>query len=465
MRKHLIGLFLALPAILVSLNCGGYSSGNNTKNSGIHDRAFISDSVNVAGIYIVNVQTDVHPQGLTPIPAGNTPGIMAVTPNRAQTVVFSGNNTQFSDNLFSIINNTSENAAATVTLPGYTESMIISPDSSTAYIAIPSGPVVGQSPGKIEMVAIAAALVAGEVDIPSVHYLSISNDGNRLLAFTDVMSSLGAPCDPTPSFLFVVTPSDVGIQPCPAVPVTGFDHPVQAYFSSDDSVAYVVNCGAECGGVQASIQQLDMTSNTLIGPAADVCAPATPGVAQQCAASVALVDGSTMYLAGTPYIDGQPSQACTGQTTQATTCGLLTIFDLSTMSVVNTTPIIITDGYHNRIAMGSNGQLFIGARTCTEIQQPNPTNEIRGCLSIYNTLGTAVGSVPAGGVAIPPMNGDATGLQPIATRTVVYVIQGGSLRIYDTTIDDLEFNPNDPKNPGQVFGLVGDFIDVKTVDF
>jgi hypothetical protein len=48
---------------------------------------------------------------------------------------------------------------------------------------------------------------------------------------------------------------------------------------------------------------------------------------------------------------------------------------------------------------------------------------------------------------------------------VVYVAQGGSLRIYDTTIDALEYNPNDSKNPGQISSLVGYFIDVKTIDF
>jgi hypothetical protein len=76
-----------------------------------------------------------------------------------------------------------------------------------------------------------------------------------------------------------------------------------------------------------------------------------------------------------------------------------------------------------------------------------------------------------------------TGLQAIAKRyeqvgldqlaqQVVYVIQGegvadqgGTLYIYDTTVDALEYNPNDTNNPGQVFGLVGDFYDVVTVDF
>src|SRR6202042_3115509 len=113
-----------------------------------------------------------------------------------------------------------------------------------------------------------------------------------------------------------------------------------------------------------------------------------------------------------PYSGGVPSQPCTGEVTAATTCGLLTLFNLTTMSV--TSPAVIPDGYHNRIALGPNGQLFIGARTCTEIIPPIPPPpgaEVRGCLSIYNSLSTPVGTVAAGGVLIPPQNGDATGLQ------------------------------------------------------
>jgi hypothetical protein len=50
-----------------------------------------------------------------------------------------------------------------------------------------------------------------------------------------------------------------------------------------------------------------------------------------------------------------------------------------------------------------------------------------------------------------------TGIQPIATRTVVYVIQGGSLGIYDTATDALQTL--------QITNLIGQFVDVKTIDF
>ena len=188
-----------------------------------------------------------------------------------------------------------------------------------------------------------------------------------------------------------------------------------------------------------------------------------------CAASEALVNGSTMYLAGTPYTggpNGVPSQPCTGEQTAATSCGLLSLIDLSSMTVTGNA--IITDGYHNRMAMGANGQLFIGARTCTEINSIPRPEEVRGCLSIYNTLTTAEGSVPAGGVVIPPDNGDVTGIQPIGTRSVVYVVQGyptpgGSLYIYDATTDALQIAP--ANEPTYAPLMLGSFYDVKTVDF
>ena len=462
LRKVLISLLLLLSPSLVLLGCG--STGNPaTHISGLHNRAFVSDDVSgttSAGIYIVDAQQDVRPLGLAPIAAGNAPGMMVVTPNRSQTLVFSSTKTQSSDNQFSIINNQTEANAVHFALPSYTESFVVSPDSATAYIAIPNAPVVGQNPGYIQLVNLQAGTTSGQINVPSVHFLAMSNGGNRLLAFSDVQTTLyGQGCSNlSAAYVFVVIPSDVGIKPCPVIPVPGFDRPVQAYFSSDDTTAYILNCGPECGGVQASasIQTLDLSS---CDPDALTCG--APGTAVPVpAATVALVQGSTMYLAGTPYADGAPSQPCTGQQTQAPTCGLLTILDLNTMTYPP--PTVITDGYHNRISMASNGQLFIGARTCTEINQPN---EIRGCLSIYNSLTTQVGAVVPGGVLIPPQNGDATGIQPIAQRTIVYLVQGGSLWVYDVTIDALAHINNNPDNPGEIFGLVGNFVDVKTVDF
>ena len=467
MKRVLILLLSLLPASLILLSCGYSAPSSGGGGSGLKTRAFITNSVSAgtgfAGVYIVDVAKDVRANA-SPISAGNTPGMMVLTPNRTLTLVFSGDGTQFSDNKFTVINNATEAAIGHLTLPGFAESFVVSPDGSAAYVAVPTGGVAGQSQGVIDVISLSTGTKTAEISCPPKNpnppnpppppvcvtkdqgdqgfnppyrFLSIGNTGNRVLGFSEGSGSVA-------NAIAVITPSSVGTANPVVTFVPGFDHPVWAFFNSDDSTAYVVNCGPECGGAKASVQTLDLKTNTA-GTAVPVPA-----------ATVAVVNNSTMYLAGTPLPNPNP-QPCTGEITQATSCGLLTIFDLSTMTVTNTTPIIITDGYHKRMALAANGQLFIGARTCTEIVPPVPPPpgaEVRGCLSIYNTQ--------TGAVIIPPQTGDVTGIQPIATRSVVYVIQGqnvqgGSLYIYDTRTDALQAT--------QIKNLIGGFVDVKTIDF
>ena len=416
MKRALILLSFLLPVSLVFLSCGSSPSSSGSSGSGLKFRAFISNVL--AGVQIIDAEKDVRAP-VQAISAGATPGLMVVTPNRVQTLVFSK-----SDNRLTFISNAGESASAQITLPGFTESFVVSPDSLTTYIAVPTATVVAQSPGAIEVLNMNTGAITAELDVPAVRFLALGHSGNRLLAFSDNSNSVAVISfgtgNPTVTF------------------VGGFDRPVTAFFSGDDNTAYVVNCGAECGGNQASVRMLDLTTNT---PGGAVDVPV---------ASVAVVDGTTMYVAGTPVPNPEPLP-CTGQTTAATSCGLLTVVDLNSMTVVNPAPIVITDGYHNRMALGANGQLFVGAENCSEIIPPippPPDAEVRGCLSIYNTL--------TGAVVIPPASGDVTGIEPISNRNVVYLAQGGELQIYDTTTDKLQTTQID---------ISGEVIDVKTVDF
>jgi hypothetical protein len=168
------------------------------------------------------------------------------------------------------------------------------------------------------------------------------------------------------------------------------------------------------------------------------------------AATMALLNGSTLYVAGTPPLNN----ACSGQTTAATVCGRLDVIDLNSATVTATATI--TDGYHDRMDLTANGQVFIGSVNCTNIGNVNnPGNgEIRGCLSIYRTAD--------GSVLIPRDNGDVTGLQGFTTRTVEYVAEGGQLRVYDTTRDILLINDFVPQGTIDIVGFVHD---VKAIDF
>ena len=93
-------------------------------------------------------------------------------------------------------------------------------------------------------------------------------------------------------------------------------------------------------------------------------------------------------------------------------------------------PVAITDGLHEKMA-STNGRIYIGASRCT-VQAGSAPNTVRGCLSIFNT-GTP-------GVKFPNESSfrqtfDVTGLQPISSRNIIYVIQGGELDIFDSTTD------------------------------
>src|SRR5439155_12669539 len=214
-------------------------------------------------------------------------------------------------------------------------------------------------------------------------------------------------------------PSAVGTSTDPRTDIQSplFDHPVWAAFSDDESTAYVLNCGPECGGTTASVTLLDMNSN-LVGPSIPVDA-----------GTYGLLSGNTLYVAGTK----PGANTCAGSTTPtlATTCGEISVVDLVSSTVTATATI--TDGYHNHMEMGANNQLFIGARTCTNINVASnggTSGEVRGCLSIFDTAKATV--------VIPPKIGDVTGIQPINRRSVVYVALNGNMSIFDTTTDKLQ---------------------------
>src|SRR6202167_716050 len=248
-------LLLLLPGSLVLLSCGN-SPPASSKTSGIKFRAFLTNAVSAgtesAGVFIVNAQDDVRANS-APIAAGNTPTMMVLTPNHAQTLVFSGNGTASSDNTFNLVNNAAESNAAHLALPGMTQSFVVSPDSSTAYVAVPTAPVVGQSPGVIEVISLSSGAISATISCPpgnpspavcnssdptlqginpAFTYLSIGNTGSRLLAFNQ---GSGQTFDSLPNVLEVITPSSVQTGNPVVTLVPGFDHPIWAYFNSDDT--------------------------------------------------------------------------------------------------------------------------------------------------------------------------------------------------------------------------------------
>jgi hypothetical protein len=270
--------------------------------------------------------------------------------------------------------------------------------------------------------------ILAAIPVPGAHFVICSPDGNHVLVFSDNSDTVT-----------VISTILIGTTTDPRSYITGFDRPVWGIFTNS-AAAYVFNCGAQCGGKSAGVSVLNLGAST---PAS------TTPVA---AATYGLLNGSTLYVAGTAPANPPGTNTCAGQTTAATTCGTLSIVNTSSMAVTGTA--VITDGYHDRMQLSQNGQLYIGSHSCTNISIPG--GEVRGCLSIYNTNSPSA--------VIPQNNGDVTGIQQITGRDIVYLVQNGGLQIYDTDTNKLQVTSGDTQNNNGQVDIVGQLYDVKLVD-
>jgi hypothetical protein len=447
LKRILIGIFALAAASLTIIACGksnptsATTSTISTKPSGLAFRVFISNALyptttgttgpNAPVLNIVNaaINEDILSLSVVSLVGSSTqPGLMALAPNLQSTLVYSQ-----IGNTVTVVDNAKETVATVaggttpvpaITLPGLTESIAVSPFATAAYAAVPTAPVFGQNPGAVQVLNLQNGSTTASIPVPGARFVLCSPDGNHLLVFSD-----------NSDIVTVITTVFIGTNTDPRSYITGFDRPVWGIFTSNSS-AFVMDCGAQCGGKAAGVSVLNLGASS---------ASSTTPVS---AATYGVFNNSTLYVAGTP----PGSNTCAGSPTSATTCGRLSVVDTASMTVTGSA--VIPDGYHDRMQMSQNGQLYIGSHSCTNINISG--GEVRGCLSIFNTSN--------GGVVIPPNNGDVTGLQQITGRDIVYVIQNGGLQIYDTDTNQLQVTPGDTQNNDGQVDIVGQLYDVKLVN-
>ncbi len=439
-RLKRAGIVLAF-VLLISLafiSCGGNSksSSSGQTTTGLKFRVFVSQdvstSVATSGMIIVDAKKDLQ---VSRVSSGTTLGVSSLLPG----MMFLSNNRQTtlavdsSGQSVQVVNNQTEAfTGGVIPLQGTTESLVISVDATKAYAAVPNISIPQGPPGGLVVLDLTTQAATGKVPVPSAHYVVQSGDGSKLLVFSGNSNSV------TIVSPFNILPGQQNSTCLTSVctTVAGFDRPVFGFFSSDNTQAWILNCGPECGGAQASVQVLDLV-NGIAGPPTPI-----PG-----GATVGFVKNQTLYVAGTAAL-GSGNETCSGGTPAI--CGRLTVVDLPSMTVTGAaTGVEIPDGYHTHMDISENGQLFVGSRSCTNIVPVNAGDPQRGCLAIFDATN--------GNVVIPPDNGDVTGLQPITNRTVFYVVEGGELRIYDTTTDKIYTTTS--------IDVFGNAVDVKLVDF
>lgn len=432
MKKRILVLSVGLWAILNFASC--YKAGPKNPPSGLKERVLasqgVSNSFRFGGLQMIDGFNDSIPR-VAPLSGGNNPGLMVVSPTRDIAADFDA----ASNSVFAI-NTVKETGIGSVRLAGPTTSFVVPTATPLGYAAVPSAVIDGFSiHGAVQSMNFSTG-ASTTIAVASAQTVISNSTATQLLVFSNDSDSLTllspvAAVPPVDTSCYTNPPNAV----CTIVP--GFDRPVLAILNGN--TAYVLNCGPQCGGVQASVAVFDVPSLTI-----------TKTIPVD-AATMAFLSGSILYVAGTPA--SSANNTCAPTTTAATVCGRLDIIDLSSGTVTGSA--VITDGYHDRMDMTSNGQLFIGSHGCTSIGDVNnPNGEVRGCLSIFKVADNSV--------LIPPDNGDVVGLQGFTSRLVEYVAQGGNLRVYDLNKDILLINDFLPEGSINIPGFIGD---VKAIDF
>ena len=390
MKRNLWGSAAVAVAAMLLASCGGDSSPSNAPppTSQLAKRAFVSNEF--GGILqIVDANTDTLDSQF--INSGSGPQTIVVSGDKKTSIVFNAGSSSLL-----LVDNATEVGIATAGLPGYTDSLGVSSNGSKVYAAIRNAPSTTGTPLGVVTFVDFTAVTNTSVDVPLARRLVLGPNGAKLLVFSDNSDS--------------VTVIDTATKAVTVVP--GFDRPVWGVFSSDSNSAFIMNCGPECGGTTASVTVLENLSTV---PTLGANTPVS-------AATIGLLDGTNLYVAGT--------------VTAGTGGGRLDVLNTGGLTVT-TSGVVINDGYHSTMAL-SNGRVFVGARACSNVAE--------GCLSIYS----------GGAATIGTPKGEVTGMAAISGRTIVYVVEGGELRVYDSST-------NTEKLPAPV-NIVGKAWDVKQVD-
>ena len=315
------------------------------------------------------------------------------------------------DGSYALLNYQGERQSTTIALPGASSSVYVSRDqhyvfaaSQTAHTLTIQDRVLGASFG---------------LNIPNVYRVSTNPSGSAALAFVQDSNLVYSVYklqtnQKVPSNAVDCEPQNIPVY-C-ALPVPGnFDRPTKAVFSPDGTTAFILNCGPECGGTQASVSFLPVA-----GIIIQSGAPIPPGAPTAVTATVpvpggttdAIVNGNLMYLAG------QQLQA------DGFFSGNLSILDTNAKAVTKSYPI--ADGTHLKMNFGDDNTLWIGSLLCTQGERyhQGATTDL-GCLTMFNTSSKSV-------TMIDSYKGDATGIAAVISLHKVYTAEGGQVYIYST---------------------------------
>jgi len=397
--------------VLAAAGCGSSSNPNQPKPTGLKKRVLLTN-VQASTVNLLDAQKDTFTTKNLGVNAGTkiiTAGGTTIVLNSALAEI-------------TIIDNATEAVTFAAAIGDVASDIALTPDGKNAW-------TVQRNFGFVQSVDTTTGIARPVIRVSNARRLVMSPGGTKLLVFSDPQTQ--AP--PNTHTMFVVDTASGNVQTI--TDATHLDQPITAVFGTSNTQAFVLNCGAECGGTTASVVSVDFSGATPTFSTNVVVPAATTG----------LLNGSSLYVAGTPV----PALTGPGAACPLSSCG--------TLSVVNTTaltaaaPVPITDGLHEKMAFANN-RVYVGATGCT-VDPGSAANTVRGCLSIFNTSSSTVKFPEESAFR---QNFDVTGLQPISNRNVIYVVQAGELDIFDENTDALAAITQ--------LDIVGKAVDVVLID-
>jgi hypothetical protein len=409
-RNSYLSHFLVASLALAMAGCGSSTSNNTPKPTGLKKRVLISNTSG-GSVAVLDAQKDL-----------SSAKVLAVSsPTKMLTAGGTTIAMDSSSSLITVIDDPTETVTFPSPIGDQPFDIAISPDGKNAWAAM-------RNFGFVQSVDTTTGVARPVLRIGNARRLVMSPKGTKLLVFPDPQGQV----PPNTSTFFVVDTATSAVQA--VTDAAHLDQPFTAVFNGSETQAFILNCGAECGGTAASVVFADFTNSTAtFAPALPISVPG---------ATAGLINGANLYVAGTP---AGPVPGC-----PISRCGVLTVINASALTAGTAVPI--TDGDHEKMSFANN-RVYVGATGCT-VEPGTAANTVRGCLSIFNTSSSATTFPTESSFR---QNFDVTGLQPISGRNIIYIVQGAELDIFDTNTDTLA--------PGVTqLDVVGKAFDVVQID-
>ena len=421
MRPNGYVLVVWMAALTAVIGCGSSSSSTSSTPppTGLSKRVLLTNRTS-STVNLLDAKRDT----LTTKTFAATGGSKMVTANGTTAVLSST-----APNL-TIIDNTTEVVTFNMALDDQPVDVAITTDGATVFAA-------ERNLGEVRFgTTVDGAVNPNIIHLPSARRLVMSPNGSKLLVFSDPQTQPGLT-----SFFVIDTASKGVIQ----VSSPNLDQPFTGVFNGTENQAFILSCGAECGGtgIGANVMLVDF-SGVFSSPAT----PATfsnPTLVQ--GATSGILSGGNLFVAGTP----NPALTGPGAACPLSRCGTLSVLNSTTLALSSAVPI--TDGLHGKMAVTTTGRIYVGASNCT-VDPGSAPNTVRGCLTIFN-ISTQATTFPQESAFRQDF--DVTGLQPISDRNVIYVIQGGELDFFDITADAIASSIT-------VVDIIGNAIDAVQID-